>query len=96
MEIPCAFISNAWQEAWFSNQMFNTEIHQKLMEAISELNCSVAMRCFVTHWNVDSSVVDTPRTNICAKRGVKLMEELYQKCKTDKYFNLKFISTNTF
>jgi hypothetical protein len=76
--------------------MFNAEIHQKLMDGTSELNCSAAMKCFVTHWNVDRSVVDIPRTNICAERGVKLMEELYQKCKTDKYLNLKLISTNTF
>lgn len=95
LEIPCAFISNTWQDAWFSNQMFNAEIHQKLMDGISELNCSAAMKCFVTHWDVDRSVVDIPRTNICAERGVKLMEELYQKCKTDKYLNLKLISTNT-
>ena len=96
LEIPCAFISNTWQEAWFSNQMFNAEIHHKLMDGISELNCSAAMKCFLTHWNADNSVVDTPRTNICAERAVKLMEELHQKCKTDKYLNLKFIATNTF
>ena len=96
LEIPCTFISNAWQEAWFSNQIFNAEIHHKLMDGISELNCSAAMKCFVTHWNVVTSVVDIPRTNICAERGVKLMEELLLKCKTDKYLNLKFISTNTF
>lgn len=35
LEIPCAFISNTWQEAWFSNQMFNEDIHQKLMDGIS-------------------------------------------------------------
>ena len=96
LETPCAFISNTWQEAWFSNQMFNAQIHQKLMDGISELNCSAAMKCFETHWNVDRSVVDIPQTNICTERGVKLMEELYQKCKTDKYLNLKLIATNTF
>lgn len=62
---------------WFSNQMFNAEIHQKLVNKIVKLNCSAALKCFVTHWNVDRSIVDIPRTNICAERGVKLTEELY-------------------
>lgn len=77
LKILCTFISNTWQETWFSNQMCNAEIHRKLMDGIFEWNCSAAMKCFVTYWNVERSVVDIPRTNICAEIVVKLMEELY-------------------
>ena len=66
------------------------------MNSISELNCPGAMKCFTTHWNLDKSILDIPRTNICAERAVKLMEELQQKSKIDKYLTLKFIATNTF
>ena len=96
LEIPCVFISTTWQEAWFLNQNFNADTYRKLFNGISDLQCPTAMKCFVTQWNEEISVVDTPRTNICAERGIKLMEQLYQTCKTDKYLNLKFIATNTF
>ena len=66
------------------------------MNSISELNCPGAMKCLTTHWNLDKSILDIPRTNICAERAVKLMEELQQKSKIDKYLTLKFIATNTF
>ena len=96
LEKPCSFISNVWQEAWFSKQMFNEEVYQNLMNSISELNFPGAMKCLITHWNLDKSIIDIPRTNICAERAVKLMEELQQKSKMDKYLTLKFIATNTF
>ena len=52
-EKPCSFISNVWQEAWFSKQMFNEEVYQNLMNSISELNCPGAMKCLTTHWNLE-------------------------------------------
>ena len=75
--------------------MFNAEVHQKLKDGISELNWSKAKKYFAAHRNADSSIVGTPCTNLC-EQAVKLMEELHQKCKTDKYLNLKFIATNIF
>ncbi len=96
LEISSSFIANAWQEAWFSNQRFKDGIYQRLFDAIFELECPGALKCLKTHWNLDKSVVDVPRTNIIAERGIKLMEELYQKCKKDKYLNNKFVAKNKF
>ena len=61
-----------------------------------ELDCSGAMKCFKTHWNLNKSILDVPRTNICAERAIKLMKELQHKCKIYKYLCLTFIATNKF
>ena len=60
------------------------------------LYCSGAMKCFTTHWNLNKSILNVPRINICAERAMRLMEELQHKCKTDKYLSLKFTATNKF
>ena len=96
LEAPCYFIANTWQEAWFSNQIFKEDVYDNLLQSISELNCPAALTSFTTHWRSEKSVLNIPRTNICADRAVKLMEELLQKCKGEKYLILKFMSTNTF
>jgi len=96
LELPCCFISTTWQEVWFSNQMFHETVYQNLMDSISQLNCSAALKCFKTHWSSEQSILDIPRTNICAERAVKVMEDLQSKGKTDKYLSLKFIATNKF
>ena len=93
LNILCCFISNTWEKVWFLNKMFKDEDYQNLMNLITELNCAPM---FETYWNIDKSILDIPRTNINAKRAVKIVEELHQKCKTDKYLRLKFISTNNF
>ena len=45
---------------------------------------------------VEESLIDIPRSNQNAERAVKLMEELYEKTKKVKFFNLKFIGKNNF
>jgi len=96
LEAPCSFIANAWQEAWFSNQIFKEDVYDNLLQSISQLNCPGALTSFTTHWRSEKSVLNIPRKNIYAERAVKLMEELLQKCKGEKYLTLKFISTNKF
>ena len=76
--------------------MFREDVYNKLKDSISMLGCSGAMNCFTAHWNLNKSILDVPLTNICAKRAIKIMEELQHKYKTDKYLSLKFIATNKF
>ena len=87
------FVANQWQEAWFSGQKYDDKINQSLYKGICELNCP-AKKCFETHWSSEYSKIDVPRTNIVAERCVKLMEELNETSKCDKYLNLKFVATN--
>lgn len=94
LEKPLLFISFEWQEAWFCNQKFDGNIYNKLLAAIRKTGCKNAEKCFKTHWCTDDSQIDIPRTNIIAERAVKLMEQLKETCKNEKYLNFKFISKN--
>ena len=96
LEAPCPFIANAWQEAWFSNQIFKEDVYDNFLQWISQLNFPAALTSFTTHWRSEKFILNIQRTNICAERALKLMEELLQKCKGEKYLTLKFISTNKF
>ena len=94
LEKPITFIATGWQEEWFSNQRFTNDKYDKLLAHIKETQCKGAEKCFKTHWSRENSVIDIPRTNIIAERAIKLMQELRDTCKTDKYLNIKFISKN--
>ena len=85
-----------WQEVWFPNQMFREEVYNKLKDSISMLHCSGAMKCFTTQWNLNKSILDVTHTNICAEKAIKLMEELQNKCKTDKYPSLSLLQLINF
>ena len=58
--------------------MFNEQVYQNLMNSISELNCPGALKCLTTHWNLDKSIIDIPRTNICAERAVKFSVNFFE------------------
>ena len=94
LETVVIFLAYEWQKAWFSGQMYNEEEAQSLSAAIHNLKCPPAMTCFKIYWVQQPSRLDVPRTNIIAKRNVKLMEELKEHCKSDKYLSLKFVATN--
>lgn len=95
LKVACNFVANMWAQAWFSNQHYSENVYDELFSAVSELKCSKAVNCFSTHWKREPSVLDVPRSNIVAERGVKLMEELHATCKTDKYLSCKFINSNS-
>ena len=77
LKVACNFIANMWAQAWFSNQHYSENVYDELFSAVSELKCSKAVNCFSTHWKREPSVLEVPRSNIVAERGVKLMEELH-------------------
>ncbi|KAL7632014.1 UNVERIFIED_CONTAM: hypothetical protein RMT77_017664 [Armadillidium vulgare] len=70
LETPVTFIAFGWPEVWFSNQRFNNEIYDKLLSIIKETKCRTAEKCFKTHCSKENSVIDIPRSNIIAERGI--------------------------
>ena len=52
-----------------------------MLDALTEIKCVAALKCFTKRWGKEDSAINIPRTNIIAERGVKLMEELLQNSK---------------
>jgi hypothetical protein len=51
--------------------------------------------CFDRHWKQeDSAIRGIERSNRCAERGIRIMEELFPKCKTPAKFNARYLLTN--
>ena len=90
----CKFIAGGWSRAWFCDQTFSENRYHDLREAIIEVDSEKALKSFENHWNKNPSKMDVPRTNICAERGVKDMEKVYDTCNELKYINCKFILKN--
>ena len=96
LEIPVSFIAFGWQKAWFSNQKFDPDIYNHILSHVRKTNCQTAEKCLKTHWSQEISTIDIPRTNIVAERAIKLMQDIIQNSKSDKYINEKFITKNNF
>ena len=94
LEKVCNFISNEWAEAWFSNQHYKKSIYQDLLRGITQLSCPKILKCFQTHWVDIPSAVEVARSNMVAKRGIKIMEEIQKNSKHNKYLGLKFLISN--
>ena len=90
----CYFISTPWALSWFSDQHYTENVYEELHSAISKFGCQKAIKCFETHWVNKPSIIDVPRSNIVAERAVKIMENIYATCRSDKYLNIKFINSN--
>lgn len=92
--ITCDFISYEWATAWFQNQHYNKNTFNELLAALHKTNCKRAIKCLKTHWKVDESMIDIPRSNQVAERAIKLMEELHKNSKNVTFLNMKFIGKN--
>jgi hypothetical protein len=95
LKSTCDFIATTWANAWFSNQHYSENTYNELHAAVSKLKCPKALQSFSKNWIKQPSVLDVPRSNMVAERAVKLMEELHNTCRTDKYLNSKFINSNS-
>ena len=38
--------------------------HMTMLDALTEIKCTAALKCFIKHWSKEDSVVHIPRTNI--------------------------------
>ena len=92
----CDFICYEWANAWFHSQHYNEASFNELFTSLIKIKCKKAIKCLKTHWSVEESLIDIPRSNQIAERAVKLMEELHAKSRKIEFLNLKFIGKNIF
>ena len=57
----CKFITGAWMDIWFSEQLYEPVLSAKLEDAVR--NYPKAMTCFQTHWNREPSIINTHNHN---------------------------------
>lgn len=89
----CQFICSAWYDVWFSDHRFHNNDFEILEKSVKQFG--TAHKCFLKHWvKEDSAILNLKRSNICAERAIKVIQEIYPFCKSEYSLNLKFISNN--
>lgn len=88
----CKFIAYDWAEYWFSDQLYNENSFQNLSVILKPYE--KALQSLENHWKKDPSVLNIPRSNQCAERAIKVMQELYDACKNKEKLQLRFILSN--
>lgn len=91
-EAACDFISGSWADIWFSAQCFNPVDIDNLSEACKEY--PKALKSLRKFWSTEPTPIPTQRSNICAERAIKVMQELLPLCKSTEKLNIKFLLTN--
>lgn len=88
----CNFIANDWSNFWFTNQLYNPNDFNNLLRSVE--NYPKAQNTIKNFWNKDPSFLQILRSNQCAERAIKFMQELHATCKTVEKLRLKFILNN--
>ncbi|ESN97309.1 hypothetical protein HELRODRAFT_178094 [Helobdella robusta] len=88
----CEFICGQWSDAWFSDHYYRTEQYEFLLYAVN--GYPKALRCFQTHWSQSPSSIHTQRSNVCAERTIKVLQDIAPLCHSSEKLNLRFIFTN--
>lgn len=88
----CTFISGHWSKVWFGGQMFDEQNYEDLHQQAEKY--PKAAVCLKTHWSTNPSPVNTQRSNICAERAVKVLQDLYPLCHSTRRLNLRFLLSN--
>ena len=88
----CTFISGNWSKVWFGGQMFNEKNYEDLLQQVEKY--PKAAVCLNKHWSTNPSPLNTQRSNICAERAVKVLQDLYPLCRSTRKPNLHFLLSN--
>lgn len=89
----CEFICGPWYNIWFSDHCYNKNDFEALNKSLSGF--TNAQKCFLRHWVKDESrIPKTQRSNICAERAIKVVQDIFPQCKSTRTLNLKLISLN--
>ena len=88
----CAFISGCWLDLCFTSHMCDPQAYNNLCKAVEF--CPKALRTTRSFWCEDHSPIDTERSNRCAERAVKLMQELRSLTIVNK--NSEFVLQNNY
>ena len=70
----CRFISYDWAKYWFADQMYNEEDFSDLSEILKPNK--KGLQVLNDHWKQEPSPLKIPRSNECAERAIKVMQEL--------------------
>lgn len=92
LEKVCRFISFDWADYWFSDQMYRITDYGKLSEILNSYK--KALNCLKNHWKREPSMLSIPRSNQCAERAIKIMQDLYGICQKKDKLPLRFILSN--
>lgn len=87
----CVLITGAWFDVWFSDHRFNVNNYENLKQGT--IPFKKAHACFLKHWvKEESAIPQQQRSNICAERSIKVVQDIFPLCKSTRALNLKFIS----
>ena len=92
LEVFCEFISHSWADHWFTDQTYNAADYEQLCGSLQ--GCEKAMNSVNKIWSKDPSRLAIPRTNQCAERAIKCLQDIYNFCKKKENVNLRFILAN--
>ena len=92
LEEICTFICGKWCDVWFSGQLFRANDFDELQHDV--VNYHKASICLKTHWSKTPSPINTARSNICAERAIKIMQDIHPLCRSDMKLNLRFLLSN--
>ncbi|ESO10204.1 hypothetical protein HELRODRAFT_168084 [Helobdella robusta] len=88
----CDFITGTWSDIWFSGQVYNQDNYNNLAAVCKDH--SKAIKTLRTFWSVEPTPISTQRSNICAERAIKVLQDLLLLCKSIEKINIKFLLTN--
>ena len=86
------FIANSWSDFWFSSHYFEEHCYENLLSAL--VGYEKALNTFKKFWSQEPFRISVPRTNQCAERAIKVVEEMHHKCKSDEKLRLRFLLEN--
>jgi hypothetical protein len=89
----CQFICGDWSEVWFSDHLYQPMVFRSLEDSVKPYK--KALTCLYNHWSQASSPLNIPRSNMCAERAIKVMQELASLCRSPEKLNLRFILSNS-
>ena len=88
----CDFICGTWSDIWFSGQYYSPDNFDNLAQVCQ--NHSKALKSLRNFWSVEPTPIPTQRSNICAERAIKVMQDLLPLCKSIDKLNIKFLLSN--
>ncbi len=87
----CDFIVK-WSDFWFGDHLFDPNNYDQLETLCAEFK--KALKSVKTFWSQEPSPIPTQRSNICAERGIKILQDLKPLCKSQQKLNLRFVLSN--
>ena len=88
----CKSILYYWATYWFADQMYNKEDFSSLSEILKPYK--KGLQVLENHWKQEPSALKIPRSNQCAERAIKVMQELYAVCRKKDTLQSRFILSN--